>query len=91
MNVMIRGVTLLLATAILLCLFLCASAMAGLLDDYDNQVIALMKSDVGRKVWISNRGNQGLLLCATRKQNGCPRISHTSIIIKSIVAAPRKP
>jgi hypothetical protein len=67
------------------------SATAGPLDDYDKQVIALMKSDVGRKVWISNRGNQGLLLCATEKKKECPYISHTSMTIKSIVAAPHNP
>jgi hypothetical protein len=80
-----------IASVLMLFLFLRAPATAGLRDDYDNQIIALMKSDVGRKVWISNRGNQGMPLCATQKQRNCPRVSHTSLTIKSLVAAPRNP
>jgi len=71
--------------------FIAVSAMAGPLEDYDKQTIALMKSDIGRKVWVSNRGNQGLPFCKTQKQQNCPHVSHTSLTIKSIIAAPRNP
>lgn len=66
--------------------------MASPYDDYENQVIALMKSDVGRKVWISKREGIGLPFCSKPDtKTSCPRISNISLTIKSAITSPHNP